>query len=120
MTPPSDRADQDYGQMEIFRNIPIPDLTGLRRFPRTAACEPHVVQCGDLVAEDLKCTTAIQEFLTCVPQGFTAYRTIAASAAEIYRNGAEDTVTRIRASCAETAPGLPTLSPAFTDPATEE
>jgi hypothetical protein len=120
MTPPPDRADQDYGRMEIFRNIPIPDLAGLRRDPRTAACEPHVVLCGDLVAEDLKCTNAIQRFLTCVPQGFTAYRDIAAAAARIYQSGAEDTVARIRASCAETAPGLPARSPVFTDPATEE
>ena len=117
---PHDRADQDYGRMEIFRNLPIPDLSALRRDPRTAACEPHIGHCAVLIAEDLACTTAIQEFLTCVPQGFTAYRNIAATAARIYQNGAEDSAARIRASCAETAPGLPVRSPAFTDPVTEE
>lgn len=119
MTPPSDRADQDYGQMEIFRNIPIPDLAVVRRDPQPAVCEPHIGHCAVLVAEDLACNTAIQEFLTCVPQGFTAYRNIAATAAQIYQNGAEDTAARIRASCAEPAAGLPALSPAFTNPATE-
>ena len=114
------QANQRYGEMGIVRNLPIPDLTELRRFPQAGACEPHVHLCDELAMADRLCTTALHEFLTSVTQGFSAYRDIAATAARIYADGATDSVERIRSSCAQQASGLPTVSPALTDPAPEE